>query len=392
MKKIVYFCDSNSNNQFNRIMQRSKFYNLLVALTTVALSAGFVSCSDDDNTPPTPPEPPVEPEGTPKLYVLNEGQWGQNNASIDMLDFETGDYTADAYAIANPTTVLELGDVGNDLVIAGDRMYAVINGSHKVQVIDANACVDIAKIDVNSPRAAVVVGENLYVSSWVGGDGNLGSVVKIDLTTNQVVGSVAVGIHPERMAVSGGKLYVTSSQDYATQQYDDRLFVVDIPSFTVDGFIRAGINQTDVQLGADNKLYVVSAGNYADVASSIYVVDLQSNNHVSQIDMPVTKLALYQNQAYVLASTYDANWQPTYSIKKFNLDTPEQVSDFGILGNNQFETPYAIAVDPTDGTVYVSDARDYTSSGSVMAFDANGNRLATYSAGVCPGHFAFYLR
>ncbi len=311
-----------------------------------------------------------------------------------MLDFETGTYTADVYTIANPTTVLELGDVGNDLVIAGDRMYAVVNGSHKVQVIDANTCVDIAKIDVNSPRAAVVVGENLYVSSWVGGDNNLGSVVKIDLTTNQVVGSVAVGIHPERMAVAGNKLYVTSSQDYGTDppQYDDRLFVVDIPTFTVDGFIRAGINQTDVQFGADNKLYVVSAGNYADVGSGIYVVDLQANNRVSQIDMPVTKLALYKNQAYVLASTYDSNWQPSYSIKKFNLATPEQVSDFGILGNNQFETPYAIAVDPADGTVYVSDARDYTSTGRVMAFGADGNRLATYSAGVCPGHFAFYLR
>lgn len=316
---------------------------------------------------------------------------GHNNASIDVLDFETGTYTADVYTIANPTTVLELGDVGNDLVIAGDRMYAVVNGSHKVQVVDANTCVDIAKIDVNSPRAAVVVGENLYVSSWVGGDNNLGSVVKIDLTTNQVVGSVAVGIHPERMAVSGNKLYVASSQDYVTQQYDDRLFVVDIPTFTVDGFIRAGINQTDVQLGADNKLYVVSAGNYADVASSIYVVDLQANNHVSHIDMPVTKLALYQNQAYVLASTYDANWQPSYSIKKLNLTT-KAVSDFDILGSNQFVTPYAIVVDPADGTVYVSDARDYTSSGRVMAFDAAGNRLATYSAGVCPGHFAFYLR
>lgn len=369
-------------------MQFYKAYKFMAAAVAVALSSTMVSCSDDDD-PVVPPAPEVEASS---MFVLNEGQMGMNNSSIDMLNLDNGTYTQNAYELANPTTVLELGDVGNDIVVAGEKVYAVINSSHKVEVIDANTCERIGKIDVNSPRYAAVAGDYLYVSSWVGGANNQGSVVKINLNTDKVVGALGVGIHPEEMAVLNGKLYVTSSQDYNTGEFDDRLVVVDLATFTAESVIHAGINQTQIKAADNGLLYVVSAGNYADVASSIYVIDPMNPTNIKQIDMPATRLALYKDKGYVLASMYDENWNATYTLSSFDLGT-FTTSAMQLDGFDRLETPYSIAVDPYTGTFYVGDARDYTSAGRVYAFSlTTGALLHSYNAGVCPGHFCFYQK
>ena len=51
------------------------------------------------------------------------------------------------YGSQNPHQLKELGDVGNDLQQYGHRLYAVINCSHKVEVMDLQAR-HIAKIDI----------------------------------------------------------------------------------------------------------------------------------------------------------------------------------------------------------------------------------------------------
>ncbi|MDE6309499.1 MAG: hypothetical protein K2L81_04815 [Muribaculaceae bacterium] len=349
----------------------------------------LVSCSDDD-APKRPNTGGEEDVSDPVMFVLNEGQMGYNNSTIDMLNLTDFSYTQDAYGTANPSVVLELGDTGNDLTIVGDKLYAVINGSHKVEVIDAKNCKNLGSINISSPRYAVAHGDYLYVSSWVGGDNNQGSVVKVDLATNEVVASRGVGIHPEQMAELNGKLYVTSSQDYATGEFDNRLFVIDLSTFEVAEVFEVGTNMTQIQ-AANSQLYLVSAGNYADIASSIYVVNPTELTY-KHLEIPATKLAVSGNNGYVLATTYDENWSATTTISQIDLKTLS-VSGLSLDKFDELETPYAIAVDPKDGTLYVSDACDYTTRGYVYAYNpATGERKGKYNAGVLPGHFAFYYK
>ena len=82
---------------------------------------------------PFPEDPNVEPA---RMYLLNEGNMGSNKASIDYVDFRTRMYCRNIYPEKNPTVVKELGDVGNDIQIYRGRIYAVINCSHKVEVMD----------------------------------------------------------------------------------------------------------------------------------------------------------------------------------------------------------------------------------------------------------------
>lgn len=76
------------------------------------------------------------PDGYRGFYLLNEGNMGSNKSTLDYYDFTTGIYTRNIYAEVNPTVPKELGDVGNDIGIYGSKMYAVINCSNKVEVMD----------------------------------------------------------------------------------------------------------------------------------------------------------------------------------------------------------------------------------------------------------------
>lgn len=79
-------------------------------------------------------DPDADPIG---MYLLNEGNMGSNKADIDYLDYRTAVYARGIYAEKNPNVVKELGDVGNDIQVYDGRLFAVINCSHKVEVMDA---------------------------------------------------------------------------------------------------------------------------------------------------------------------------------------------------------------------------------------------------------------
>ena len=74
------------------------------------------------------------------FYLLNEGNMGSNKSTLDFYDYSTAMYSRNIFAEANPTVPKELGDVGNDIQIYGSRLYAVINCSNKIEVMDAKTC------------------------------------------------------------------------------------------------------------------------------------------------------------------------------------------------------------------------------------------------------------
>ena len=69
-----------------------------------------------------------------RLYILNEGAF-PGASTLDLLDFKNKKYCPDIFAQANPEVVQGLGNTGNDLVIAGDRLWVLLNASNQVAVL-----------------------------------------------------------------------------------------------------------------------------------------------------------------------------------------------------------------------------------------------------------------
>src|ERR1041384_1517020 len=86
------------------------------------------------------------------FYLLNEGNMGSNKSTLDFFDYATGKYQRNIYAAINPTVPKELGDVGNDIAIYGSRLYAVINASNKVEVMDARTAKRLGQIEIPNCR------------------------------------------------------------------------------------------------------------------------------------------------------------------------------------------------------------------------------------------------
>jgi DNA-binding beta-propeller fold protein YncE len=54
-----------------------------------------------------------------------------------------------------------------------------------------------------------------------------------------------------------------------------------------------------------------------------------------------------------------------------------------IIDGTSVQNPYGLDIDPSNGDVYVGDAKDYVSSGQVFCFDKTGTKKFSFS--VSPG-------
>lgn len=112
-----------------------KLKNLAFLLFVVFLT----SCRGDQYIIQKETEEVTPPQQTEikGFYLLNEGNMNSNKATLDYFDYAKGTYFRNIYADTNPNVVKELGDVGNDIKIYGNKMYVVVNASNKVEVLDA---------------------------------------------------------------------------------------------------------------------------------------------------------------------------------------------------------------------------------------------------------------
>lgn len=150
--------------------------NKIIKALAIVLFFGVAICGCRKEETIVPPvygplgfqtDPDADPIG---MYVLNEGNMGSNKADIDFLDYREASYACGIYAEKNPTVVKGLGDTGNDLQIYDGRLFAVINGSHKVEVMDAYTAKRITQIDIANCRYIAFKDNYAYVTAYVGSD------------------------------------------------------------------------------------------------------------------------------------------------------------------------------------------------------------------------------
>ena len=332
-----------------------------------------------------------------KVFVLNEGSMGSNNATLDFLRISDGNYITKAFEKMNPDAAAGLGDVGNDIAIIGDEAWIVVNNSGIVEVISAKDETEIAAIQVATPRNIAFDDKYAYVSSWAGAYVSYqdatdyrnpkGQVYRIDLKTKKVEGNVEVGYQPEGLAVSNGKLYVANSGGISSQlppdyAYDNTVSVIDTKTFKVEKTITAVVNLKNVYADKAGKIYVTTLGNYYDVHSGLYVIEGDNATKVSDY---VSISASDGDAIYFVGTDSEYDWNATshvykaYSVKN---GTRAEIT-LPVSG-----TPYGLAA-INSTTFMVADAGDYYNPGTVSCY-SNGTKVWTVTAGVCPGHFAIY--
>ena len=339
-------------------------------------------------------------EAVKGFFLLNEGNMGSNKASLDFFSYETGKYMRNIYPSRNPDIVKELGDVGNDLAIYGGKLYAVINCSHYVEVMDVKTAKHVGSIDILNCRYIAFNEGKAYVSSYAGPvqiDPNArpGKVVEVDTTSLKVTREVVVGYQPEEMVITGGKLYVANSGGYRFPNYDTTVSVVDLETFEVINTIDVAINLHRMTKDRFGRIYVSSRGNYYDIGADVYVIDSNTDRLVGNLGIPASEMCISGDSIYMTSVewNYTTN-RNTVSYTLYDVAREKIVSHNFIADgtDKQIQIPYGIAVNPDTKEVFISDAKDYVTPGTLYCFSPEGNLKWEVTTGDIPAHFAFTTR
>ncbi|MBC8052321.1 MAG: YncE family protein [Sphingobacteriaceae bacterium] len=343
----------------------------------------FSSCRKDKEA-----EPYVQV--TSGVFVLNEGGWGANNASLSYFDFGSGAVTANIYSSANPQ-IGTLGDLAQDMHVYGSKMYIVVGGSEIVEVVDKNSIKSIKTIEMDgtSPKNITSANGKIFISAQDD------KVYVIDTVSLNIQKSIPVGKEPAHMAVVGNKLYVTNSGEYNHPTYDNTISVIDLTTLTELTKFTVDINMSHIEADQYGDLYVVSRGrSYGTeplVNSKLYVINSTTGSIKKVFDFEITSLTIHNDIAYTYTFSYISG-EKSYRVLDVKNETVISQSLITDGTASTIQTPYGIGVDPVSGDVYIADAKDYVNAGKVFAYDKTGKQKYSFTAGPLPSGFSFVVK
>lgn len=307
------------------------------------------------------------------MYLLNEGNMGSNKATIDYCSFLEGTYTRNLYGERNPQVVKELGDVGNDLQAYGGRLYAVLNCSHKVEVMDRRTCKRIGQVDIPNCRYIRFYGDKAYVSAYVGPVGidpnaQQGAVYEVDTASLQVVRKTTVGYQPEQLVVGSDYIYVANSGGYRAPDYDSTISVINRHSMKQVRKLPVAINLSKLRQDRYGQLWVVSRGDNYRIPPRLLV--MKNEQITDTVDLPCTDFSIAGDSLYCYGTSLQG--EKTFGI--VHLQTHEVLTTQWITDgtDSQIQVPYGILVNPYNKDIYVTDAKNYVSSGMLFCYSSKG--------------------
>lgn len=337
------------------------------------------------------------------FYLLNEGNMGSNKSTLDFMDFTTGVYHHNIYAEKNPNVVKELGDVGNDSQIYDGKLWLVVNASHKVEIVEAETAKHIKDIDVPNCRYIVFDGDYTYVSSYVTtliGDINAqeGAVFKIDIKSLEIVGEVKVGRQPEEMVIKNGYLYVANSGGYNSENYDNTISVIRLSTFTQIEKREVAINLHKMQLDKNGKIWVLSRGDYYTMPPQLFRLETGNGGTIKNVEptgLLCTNFDICDDKIYMYNAPYQGNSlsnEITYSIADIN--------SLSIIDDNfikdgtakYIKIPYTLKVNPSTKEVFICDAKNYVSSGTITCYSPQGIKRWSVFTGDIPSSITFIYK
>lgn len=337
-------------------------------LLVLALTSFLTACKKDGVTEPD------QTSGQEGIYILSQGLFNSNNSKLGFYNMLDQQINQDIFTQVNQRG---LGDTGNDIQAYGQKLYVVMNGSNTVEVMDLRSVKSIRQIELKDgargrgPRNVVFHQQKAYVSSYDG------TVAVIDTASLQIESFIQVGRNPEQMAIANGKLYVANSGGLSFPNYDNKVSVVDLNTKMVIKTIQVTENPVGMHADQYGEVYVLSFGNYADVAPAMSIINSETDL-VSRVfdNFGALDFHISGDLAYFIG--LDSQ------LKIFNVKSEIFIETPFITDGTTITNPLAIHVDPLKNEILVSDAKNYAVSGELFVFNAQGKKLYSLPTGIIP--------
>ena len=346
----------------------------------IALLLLLASCVKDN--------PPVKnnivPDDKHGVYVVCEGQFTVGNSSLYLYDPVRDSVYGDLFYGVNGQP---LGDIFESMVRIGDKFFLAINHSDKVVVLNAADLTIAATISIHSPRYILPLGNNRAYVSALYSD----RIYVIDTKTAMVTGTIPLpDSNAEGMCSYYGNEAFVATWDTA----GNHIYKINTATNTlVQTITVAGSAPHAVLLDKEQMIWVM-AGNQPDgKTASLTRIDPSTGNILYAYHFPSnadpikpvfnrTKDTLYFIGADFKGGTTDNG------IYRMGIhDTALPASPFIPAHNNQYF--WALAVDPSNGYIYVGDPKGFNQKGTVYIYKPDASLLTHFNTGNGPGQFYF---
>jgi hypothetical protein len=364
-------------------MNMKRFFNIIIFF---AVLSTFVSCDINGGGENIPPQ--VVTEG---VYILNNGNYASNDASLSLYDPKQQQIATNVFENANNK---KLGDLAQDMLVYGGKMYIAVYNSKVIFVTDRQGKI------VKELRVAQEDGKNLSPRALIGYNGKIyatlyeGYLAQID-TVDYGVSLVKVGDNPEGLVAVDKKVYVANSGGMnftVGKDYGNTISVVSVEDYMVEvATIQVAKNPTKLLSNLRGDIFLISMGDYETVPNTLQRIDPKSLSVAKITERPVTYMSMgSDNKLYYISAQYDENWNAVTSVGIYDTFTGEMKEDFLSDGSIIKNTPTSISVDPVSGDVYIGTS-DYVSEGDMYLFSSDAKLVHTFGTGGLNPIGAFFV-
>ncbi|MFN0033900.1 MAG: YncE family protein [Saprospiraceae bacterium] len=306
------------------------------------------------------------------IFVVNEGPFG-GTGTISWHNPDTGETQDSLFEKANNGAVL--GQFVQSLTFHNGKGYIVVNGANRVVVVDAQTFQFLDTIGgLALPRYFLPLDNNTaYISQW-GLDGLTGTVAKVDLSSNEVLKTIATGHGPEKMVRANDRVYVANSGGYGKDStLTEILLSSDLPQTLPTP---SGINPSSLVLNNHSspaKLFYLCKGYFLDPAQK-GLLDYLSNSGIGAEAPP------YSDDLVL-----DGDSGEMYFIGGNNVYKVTQSGQTPSLSVLFSQAAYGLGFDAEQNLLYCADAKDFSSAGEVVIYRTDGSKIGSFRAGISPG-------
>jgi DNA-binding beta-propeller fold protein YncE len=215
-----------------------------------------------------------------------------------------------------------------------------------------------------------------------------------------VTGKVTVGYQPDELEIMGEYIYVANSGGYRVPHYDYTISVVEMYAMKQIRKIPVAINLHRLRKDKYGKLWVSSRGDYKTIPSRLFVLDRKDKNSsdlvvTDTLNIPCTEMCIQGDSLYFYSTEWNEKTEKnilSYGI--INVQTKELITNHFITDGTEkdIQIPYGLQINPANGDIYVTDARNYVSSGALHCYDRNGKRKWSVRTGDIPAHMTFLIK
>ena len=325
------------------------------------------------------------------VFVINEGNFTYANSSLTFYNPEMDTVANNLFYRVNGSPI---GDVGQSLCLLDGKLYIVVNNSNYIYKVDANTIVcDTTQpymvTGFVSPRYMLPVApDKAYVSDLVSTE--LWIVNPQDMTRT---GSVEMGKSTETMVQVGQEVYVTNwSRYYVAGMENNSVQVVDVNNNVKVAEIEVGMEPNGMVVDKNGMVWVLCEGDSYDyendVPSTLWRINptTKEASMIVSYELKALNLAIDPSGSY-LYCIYGGDWTNGGDVRRIDIANPTEFDDFVIPAEGKMF--YKIAVNPNNGDIYLSDAKNYTTNGTVYRYTSDGVLMGSFDAGICPGFMLF---